>query len=294
MGNLTLEHLDNEIQQLPSLSMIVMEVLSMIEKGNVDLPALMNKIGQDQALAARVLKVANSPFYGFSRNIASLKDAGIMLGIHTLQHIVTAAGIIGHFSTNENQNFNHVAFWQHSIGTGICAKVLASHCALDQETAFTAGLLHDIGKLVMAVHFPYDFLQILEYRDEHDCLLKDAERSVLDFDHSIVGAKITEHWKLPALIISSIRYHHTPDAEPVLPLAGLVHIADIICRGMEIGNGGDNSIPVINSSVMQGLGLEWDAVKGSLPEIEKLNASANVLVEQDGMDTLDKCGGMQC
>ncbi|MCK5092489.1 MAG: HDOD domain-containing protein, partial [Gammaproteobacteria bacterium] len=95
MGNLTLEHLDNEIQQLPSLSMIVMEVLSMIEKGNVDLPALMNKIGQDQALAARVLKVANSPFYGFSRNIASLKDAGIMLGIHTLQHIVTAAGIIG-------------------------------------------------------------------------------------------------------------------------------------------------------------------------------------------------------
>ncbi len=264
----------------------------MIEKGNVDLTVLMNKIGQDQALAARVLKVANSPFYGFSRNIASLKDAGIMLGIHTLQHIVTAAGIIGHFSTERNLNFSHAAFWQHSIGTGICAKVLARHSALDQETAFTAGLLHDIGKLVLAVHFPNDFLRILEYRDEHDCLLKDAEKAVLDFDHSIIGAKITEHWKLPDLIISSIRYHHTPDAESVLPLAGLVHIADIICRGMEIGNGGDTLIPVISSGVMEDLGLDWDAVKNSLPEIEKLNASANVLVEQDDINTFDKCGGV--
>lgn len=284
MAKLTLKSLDSEIQQLPSLSVIVMEVLSLIEKGDVNLPVLMKKIAQDQALAARVLKVANSPFYGFSRNIASLKDAGIMLGIHTVQHIVTAAGIIGHFSAEENQCFDRAAFWQHSIGTGICAKMLANHCSLDQETAFTAGLLHDIGKLVMAVHFSDDFQEILGYRNEHDCLLKDAEKAVLDFDHSVVGAKITEHWKLPPLIVSAIKFHHRPGLESVPSFAMLVHIADIVCRGLEIGNGGDTLIPVMQNSVMKLIGLDWNIIQNSLSEIEELNASATILLEQNTTD----------
>jgi putative nucleotidyltransferase with HDIG domain len=279
LAKLTVQQLDTEIQQLPSLSLVVTEVLSILERGNVDLSTLMRKVSQDQALAARVLKVANSPFYGFSRDVGSLREAGIMLGTHTIKHIVTAVGIINHFSLDDNELFDHVAFWQHAMGTGICAKVLSRHCGFDQETAFTAGLLHDVGKLVMAAHFTEDFIQILAYRDEHDCLLKDAEASVLGFDHSLVGARIAQHWKLPPLIISAIEYHHSPGHKSSSPLAVLIHVADIVCRGLEIGNGGDTLIPAIDDRAMNLIRLNWDNVKDCFHEIEDLNASAGLLVE---------------
>lgn len=277
---LTRKSLDKELQQLPSLSTIVMEVLQLLDQGDVDLPALMKTIGQDQALAARVLRVVNSPFYGFPNHIGSLKDAGMMLGVHSLRNIVTAAGIMGHFPLGKDESFSRLSFWQHSIGTGVAAKVLARQCGLDQEVAFTAGLLHDIGKLVMAVYFPADFARVLAWRDEQDCLLKDAEKAVLDFDHTLVGVKVAKKWKLPELITTAIHHHHTPASKPDAPLVALVHVADVLCRGLEIGNGGDSLIPKLDAQVMQHLGLEWEAVRACLPEVESLNANANLLADE--------------
>ncbi|GMQ88666.1 MAG: HDOD domain-containing protein [Gammaproteobacteria bacterium] len=276
---LTRATLEKEIQQLPSLSVIVTEVLALIDRGDVELAVLMQKIGQDQALAMRVLRVVNSPFYGFSRHIGSLKDAGMMLGVHTLRNIVMAAGIMGHFPSREDQSFDRLSFWQHAIGTGVAAKVLASHCGLDEDSAFTAGLLHDIGKLVMAVYFPLDFDQVLAWRDKQDCLLKEAEQKVLGFDHTLVGARVTQKWKLPVAIIEAIQHHHCPDSAADIPFASLVHIADILCRGLEIGHGGDTLIPVLDVAAMQRLGLGWEQLRASLPEIEALNASANLMAE---------------
>ncbi len=276
---LTRESLDKEIQQLPSLSTIVMEVLRLLDQGDVDLPALMKKIGQDQSLAARVLRVVNSPFYGFPARIGSLKDAGMMLGVHSLRNIVTAAGIMGHFPPGKDESFGRLSFWQHAIGTGVAANVLARHCGLDQEVAFTAGLLHDIGKLVMTVYFPADFAQVLAWRDAQDCLLRDAEQAVLGFDHTLVGVKVAKKWKLPELIMAAIHYHHKPASKPDAPFAALAHVADILCRGLEIGNGGDSLIPALDIRAMERLGLEWDELSHCLPEVEALNANANLLAE---------------
>jgi putative nucleotidyltransferase with HDIG domain len=276
---LTRATLDKEIQQLPALSVIVTEVLTLIDQGDVELTVLMQKIAQDQALAARVLRVVNSPFYGFSRHIASLKDAGMMLGVHTLRNIVMAAGIMGHFPPGKDEGFDRLSFWQHAIGTGVAAKVLASQCGLDEETAFTAGLLHDVGKLVMAVYFPADFDQVLAMRDARDSLLKDAEKAVLGFDHSLVGARVAQQWKLPEPIIKAIQHHHSPESAADVPFAALVHVADILCRSLEIGHGGDTLIPTLDVTAMQQLGLGWEHLRASLPEIEALNASTNLMEE---------------
>jgi putative nucleotidyltransferase with HDIG domain len=276
---LTRATLEKEIQQLPALSVIVTEVLTLIDQGDVELAVLMEKIGQDQALASRVLRVVNSPFYGFSHHIGSLKDAGMMLGVHTLRNIVLAAGIMGHFPPGEDQDFDRLSFWQHAIGTGVAAKVLAGHCGLDQETAFTAGLLHDVGKLVVAAYFPADFNQILAWRDEQDCLLKDAEQAVLGFDHSLIGARVAQQWKLPKAIIEAIQHHHTPGSVTEISFAALVHVADILCRGLEIGHGGDTLIPVLDEAAIQHLGFSWELLRAALPEIEALNASANLMAE---------------
>lgn len=274
---LTLVTLEKEIQQLPALSVIVSEVLALIDRGDVELTVLMQKIGQDQALTARVLRVVNSPFYGFSRHIGSLKDAGMMLGVHTLRNIVMAAGIMGHFPPGEDRDFDRLSFWQHAIGTGVATRVLAGHCGLDEETAFSAGLLHDIGKLVMAVYFPADFDQVLAWRDEQDCLLKDAEQAVLGFDHSLVGARVAQKWKLPEAIIEAIQHHHVPDSVADIPFATLVHVADILCRGLEIGHGGDTLMPTLDVAAMQRVGLDWEALRTALPEIEALNTGTNLM-----------------
>ncbi len=211
---------------------------------------------------------------------SNIKHAGTLLGIHTLHGIITAAGIIDHFPPiAKEQRFDRNSFWLHSIGTGIAAQVLARRCGHDPEQAFTAGLLHDVGKLVLAVYFEQDFTNVLLYRDKYDCLIREAEEQVLGFDHTEIGSRVARHWKLPTALISAIRFHHNL-SEHTSVLAELVHVADILCRGLDIGHGGDNLIPILDENVLARLGFDWGDLKTALPEIECLNTSASMLLDE--------------
>ena len=277
MTVLTRGNLAREVRELPSLSAIVTQLLTMLQREDVAMADLMEEIGRDQALAARILRIANSPFYGMSTHIGSLKDAGTMLGVHTLYNIVTAAGIMGHFPPTRDDHFDRISFWRHAIGTGVCARVLARYAALEPELSFTAGLLHDIGKLVMAVYFVDDFSRVLAYRDTHDCLLREAEEAVLGFDHTVIGAHVAQQWKFPNPVVDAIQYHHALP-EVATPLSEIVHVADILCRGLDIGHGGDDLIPPLQKKVLKGLGLNWSTIQHCLGEIETLNSFADVLM----------------
>ncbi len=277
MASLNINNLDREVRELPSLSVVVSQLLTLLQRDDVAMLELMEEIGRDQGLAARILRIANSPFYGLSTHIGSLKDAGAMLGIHTLSNIVTAAGIMGHFPPTEDESFDRQSFWKHAIGVGICARVLARHSGLDPEVAFTSGLLHDIGKLVMAAYFEADFSLVLACRDEHDCLLRDAEQVVLGFDHTVIGARVARRWKLPEPVINAIQYHHAL-MDVTSPLSELVHVADILCRALDIGHGGDDLIPVLNMAAMKRLGLDWELLANCLGEIESLNSFSDLLI----------------
>jgi len=277
MASLNINNLDREVRELPSLSAVVSQLLTLLQRDDVAMAELMEEIGRDQGLAARILRIANSPFYGLSSRIGSLTDAGAMLGVHTLSNIVTAAGIMGQFPATEDESFDRLSFWQHAIGVGTCARVLARHGGLDPEVAFTSGLLHDIGKLVMAAYFEDDFSQVLAYRDEHDCLLRDAEQAVLGFDHTVIGARVARHWKLPEPVINAIQHHHAI-MDVANPLSELVHVADILCRALDIGHGGDDLIPVLNMAAMKRLGLTWVLLADCLGEVESLNSFSDLLI----------------
>ncbi len=277
MASLNINNLDREVRELPSLSIVVSQLLTLLQRDDVAMAELMEEISRDQGLAARILRIANSPFYGLSSHIGSLTDAGAMLGVHTLSNIVTAAGIMGQFPPTADESFDRLSFWKHAIGVGVCARVLARHGGLDAEVAFTAGLLHDIGKLVMAAYFEDDFSQVLVYRDEHDCLLRDAEQAVLGFDHTVIGARVARHWKLPEPVINAIQHHHAL-MDVASPLSELVHVADILCRALDIGHGGDDLIPVLNLAAMKRLGLKWALLADCLGEIESLNSFSDLLI----------------
>ena len=193
MPGLTLNNLDKYISELPSLSTVVTRLLSLLQRQDVTMAALTTELNKDQALTARILRIANSPFYGFPSHISSLQHASTLLGLHTMHSIITAAGIISHFPLAKDDGFDRLTFWQHAIGTGIAAQVLSKPSGFDADQAFTAGLLHDIGKLVLAAYFEEDFSRVMAYRDEHQCLLRKAEKAVRSEERR-VGKECRSRW----------------------------------------------------------------------------------------------------
>lgn len=273
MKSLLLDELEKRIQQLPVLSDSVKDILGLFNTSDVDLILLQRKISQDQALAARILSVANSPFYGFAGQISSLKDACIVLGIHTIRNIVIATVAVEQFSPQKSNLLDRNALWQHSVATGVAGKILATQLKQDAETAFTAGLLHDLGKLVLDACLPDHYANVLRWRDEQDCSLQQAENKILGFDHTIVGARLAERWKLPVSLVAVIQYHHSPDLVSI-PLVDILHLADLLSRALNIGNGGDNLIPEISQNAFCRLKLNWPMIGSMLNDIESVSSTA--------------------
>ncbi len=279
MSSPEVEKMLQDIRQLPSLSVVVLEILDSFKDEGLKIPELVRKIGRDQGLAARVLRVANSAFLGFPSKVASINEAVVVLGFHSVRSLALAAGVIQQFPPGEGNAFDRLAFWQHAIGVGVAARVLAQKLGRNQEEAFTAGLLHDIGRLVLDAYFHDSFLKILDLAAQDDCPLATAEKKVLGMDHAEIGYEVARQWKFPLPVQLAIRGHHDPDASSS-ELTDLVHLANVLAHGLEIGNSGYDQVPPLMAGAWRRLGLDWDAVAVCLPEIERLNAGATLLVAE--------------
>lgn len=273
-----IEQVLREIKQLPSLAAVVMKILRTFESDDLDIAPLAQQISQDQALSARVLRVANSAFYGFSGKIGSISEAVVVLGFNNVRSLVSAAGIIDSLSPAHVEGFDLCSFWLHSIGTGVCAQVLAPGARQDPETAFTAGLLHDIGKLVLLLYFRDTFEGVLRYQQQADCTWVEAERKLMNIDHARIGAEVAKLWKFPLAIQEAIRYHHTPDQIQSAPLADLIHVANAICHALEIGAMANDQVPALSHPAWQRLGLDWETLQAAMSEIEVRSAGASLLI----------------
>lgn len=280
MSELTLERIMQKVQQLPSLSLALMEVLHSFDNENVDVATLVGKIGRDQGLVARVLRVANSAFYGLPSRVGSIGEAVVVLGFHNIRSLVMAAGIINQFPPADGKVFDRMEFWRHAIGTAVCARVLAARLGQDQEMAFTTGLLHDLGKLVLDAYFHEDFERVLAYRTAQDCTVLEAERAVLGVTHATIGFEVAKRWKFPPAIQQAVRDHHAPDVEPSQPLTDITHLANVLCHVLEIGNAGYDLAPPLSAGAWERLELDWAGTGKMLHEIERINASVNLLIAE--------------
>ena len=279
MSTVTLEDVQGKVRHIPSLSIVVMELLASMDKEDIDTAYLVSKINQDQGLAARVLQVANSAFFGLTNRVSSVSEAVIVLGIHAVRSLALAAGLVKLFPTSTGDKFDLIAFWQHAIGTGVCARVLAARLGNDQETAFSAGLLHDIGKLVLHANFPDIFNKVMARWKADDCTCAEAEQAVLGFDHAVIGYEVARQWHFPPAIQLAIRDHHQPDASPAI-LSDVVHVANALCGALDIGDGGDDVVQHLSDEAWRRLGLGWEELGACLRDIEQLNASMNLLIAE--------------
>lgn len=218
------------IEQLPPLPAAALDLMRSFDSDEVNATEIAGKISRDPTLCLRVLKVVNSPFYGLPRQIGSLSEAVMVLGFGTVRSLVLGASLIARLPGAPLGGFEPGAVWKHSLYCALCAQRLAKHAGADPEWAFTAGLLHDIGKLVMYPSEPRLFERIRHYCGEKAIDPCQAERELLGVDHAQVGAKLLAHWQLPTAIEHAAACHHNPGALPGDTLNDLVHLADILAH----------------------------------------------------------------
>ena len=265
------------VGQLPPLSAAVVEVLASFERKDVDADEIADKISLDQGMVTRVLRVANSAFYGFSGKVGTMHEAIVLLGFHNIRSLVVAAGLIRQFPPREHSQFDHSLFWRHNIGAGVCARVLAGRLGKDGELAFTAGLLHDVGRLAVEVMCPEKSDAVAAHSASHDTTLLEAECAILGIDHAAIGFEAAKRWNFPVAIQLAIRDHHQPGQESGF-LADVVHVASVLCHTLDIGNTVNDRVPPLSPDAWQRLGLHWEMIKHGLPEIERQNAAASLML----------------
>lgn len=196
----------------------------------------------DQALTARVLRVANSAYYGVPRQVASARDAVVMLGHNTLRSLIftaSVAGVLGRKATGYALGSGDL--WRHSINVATAARLVArvNHPEMAEE-GYVAGLLLDIGKIVLDQYLQDDFGTANALATEEGISFVEAEKRVFGADHAEIGSLLAEKWNLPPLLVEAIRYHHSPlDAELSPVLTSIVHVADLVATELGIGIGSD-------------------------------------------------------
>jgi putative nucleotidyltransferase with HDIG domain len=174
---------------------------------------------------------------------------------------VTAAAVTDNFSASMHASFQLKSFWRHSVSTALCAKSIAKELKLNQDSAFIAGLLHDVGRLVLVTGFPQQYAQAIIYRDTHDCHMLEAERKVLGVDHMVAGLALAEHWKFPIVMQKAIGSHHAPKIQDQGDVPGIVHVADVIAHALDLSDHEDDLVPPLVESAWDRLNLGQDALR---------------------------------
>jgi len=172
-----------------------------------------------------------------------------------LRSVATAAGLVGGFSHSRCKGFDFDAFWRHSIGTALAAGALARRTGLDEDAAFTLGLVHDIGRLVLISSYEGEFEEVVAYQAEHDCLMHVAEQRLFGVDHAQVGGVVAEHWHFAPEIVAAITLHHRPPPGRVKSLTDLVHVADNLAHGLDLSHTHNDMVPPLALDAWARLGL---------------------------------------
>jgi putative nucleotidyltransferase with HDIG domain len=257
------------VEDLPSLPAVVMELLSKLEQENIDISVLAKKVSYDQALTAKTLRLANSSSLGLQVKVATIQQAITFLGFETTRKLITAAAVTGCFPNGRCPGFNDKAFWRHSIATAACSRSLARRLRFNQDVAFTAGLLHDIGRLLLVTGHPQAYGEVLAWRAAHDGEWLDAERAVLGVDHVDAGVALAEHWNFSDTMRQAIAFHHTPETPGAGFLAAIVHVANAVVHALDLAGEDDELAPALSSVAWNAMGLNEEAYLDLFRETEQ-------------------------
>ncbi len=250
----------SQLRDLPALPAVVQEVVASFEDERVSVNQVAGRIAKDQALVARMLRVANSPFYGLVRHVNSIHEAVVVLGFAAVRSLVISAGVVRALP-GAGGSLDRQAFWQHGMRCALACRALARHLRRDAESAFTAGLLHDLGELAMDTLWPEEYAPILEQSTTCSPERLVLERERFGLDHAQFGGELARLWNFPVEIQMAILRHLDPDAEPHVPLGDIVFVADRAIRLHEQGADPAAILEALPETVRTRLGLDAELLE---------------------------------
>jgi len=240
------------VKDLPTLPKVLDEVSRLVKDPDSSTEQMAKLIAMDQVLSAKVLKMVNSPIYGFPGRISSIHHALVLLGFNVLRGVIVSTSVM------DIMNQNMVGLWEHSVGCALASSTIARHVGLkDVEDVSVAGLLHDLGKVVTAIQLPELKTGVEAMVKAKDMTYLDAEKALMGFGHDRVNAWIADHWKLPPSIKEGMSYHHKPQLARLYPEAACcVHLGDFMVRAFEYGSGGDDNVLYLEPDALKKLKLK--------------------------------------
>ncbi|MBO1223816.1 MAG: HDOD domain-containing protein [Candidatus Scalindua sediminis] len=270
MRSKTIAALTSKMDSIPTLPTVAFRVIEITADPDSSANDLMNVISPDVSLTTKILKIANSPFYGLTRNVDSLQHAITILGFQEVRTLVISTVVFESFKNIErNAKFDIRKFWKHSLVCGLAAKIIATDLGNKSNEFFVAGLIHDIGKLVIYITLPDEFSKVEETASTLKLKFMNfqIEESILGITHDEVGLRLLEKWMFPENLLTAVGFHHRPqetDKKSLLPI--VTHIADMLAHIYEMqadGEGEGNLLKV--ESLCPGIikmaksyGIEWN------------------------------------
>lgn len=253
------------VKDLPTLPKVLDEVSRLVKDPDSSTEQMAKLIAMDQVLSAKVLKMVNSPIYGFPGRISSIHHALVLLGFNVLRGVIVSTSVM------DIMNQNMVGLWEHSVGCALASSTIARHVGLkDVEDVSVAGLLHDLGKVVTAIQLPDLKTGVEAMVKAKDMTYLDAEKALMGFGHDRVNAWIADHWKLPPSIKEGMSYHHKPQLARLYPEAACcVHLGDFMVRVFEYGSGGDDNVLYLEPDALKKLKLKPSDLETILDQLSE-------------------------
>jgi putative nucleotidyltransferase with HDIG domain len=256
------------IENLPTLPVIVQQIQKLIDNPMSNMSQIAAIITRDQAIAARVVRLVNSAYYGFGGKISSIQQAIMLLGLNTVKNLVLGVSVVKTFAgASDASIFDRQRFWLHSFACATCARQMAKTLNREEpEDFFMAGLLHDIGVLILDQFFHEEFVSILQRVTKTKAEWIAAETETLGLDHCEIGVYIAEKWKIPEFLRIAIRHHHRPcfsriESERQRLMVAAVHVADAIVSQRGI-TPGFPCIPRLSDAALGLLGFKNGVIEG--------------------------------
>ncbi len=253
----------NGISDLPTLPVVALKVNNMLKDYDVPIKLLSETIEKDQAMVSKILKLVNSAFYGLQSKINTISHAVTVLGFNTIRNAIVSVAVINAFSGKDIfEQFDITDFWKHSVATAVTGRHLAEKTRFaPPDQAFVAGILHDVGKVVLAQYFKELFAEVWTAMRQQGLSFCEAEKISLPTGHAQVGGGLAKKWQLPASLIEPIMYHHTGNNSAINPkLLMVIHASD--CIANNYNNGLQHSL--------DRWGINPDAAKTMADQLETL------------------------
>jgi putative nucleotidyltransferase with HDIG domain len=275
-----LEQIVNNIGQLPSMPDVAGKVINLVNDPDVSFNRISEEISKDQAITTNVLKLCNSAYFSRGKEVLSVDRAVVTLGIKEVKDIVFVAAtksildkeIIGY-------DLSKGDLWKHALSVAVLSKRIAllKKKAEIADIAFTGGIIHDVGKTVLALYVQSTFKDIKDLVESKQITFQAAEREIMGFDHQEIGEKILSKWNFPQVLKDIVRYHHEPENAPAESrlLVSIVHIANVICLMAGIGIGSDGLFHELKDEALTIAGIKE-------AELEKLYAAIPDTINQVG------------